>query len=113
MVAEPDPAASTELTDEQLERLRRFGQERPVAVGEILFRPGDETYDFYAVLEGRVDIRLEIGMERAVVASHGPRRFLGELSMLTGQRVYLLAEVVEAGRVLVVPQADLRRVFSA
>jgi hypothetical protein len=34
-VAESDPAAATELTDEQLERLRRF------AVGDVLFRPGD------------------------------------------------------------------------
>ncbi len=112
-MAEPDPAAATELTDEQLERLRRFGEERPIAVGDVLFRPGDETYDLYTVLEGKVEIRLEIGIERAVVAEHGPRRFLGELSMLTGQRVYLLAEVVEAGRVLVVPHADLRRVFAA
>ncbi len=112
-MAEPDTAASTELTDDQLERLRRFGEERPIEVGDVLFRPGDETYDFYVVLEGRVEVRLDMGVERAVVASHGPRRFLGELSMLTGQRVYLLAEVVEAGRALVVPQADLRRVFAA
>ena len=112
-MTEPDPAAATELTDDQLARVRRFGTERPVAVGEVLFRPGDETYDFYVILEGRVDIRLEIGAEHALVASHGPRRFLGELSMLTGQHVYLLAEVVEAGRVLVVPRAELRRLFAA
>jgi thioredoxin reductase (NADPH) len=112
-VAEPDPAAGTELTDDQLERLHRFGVERPMAVGEVLFRPGDESYDFFVVLEGRVDIRLEIGPEHDVVASHGPRRFLGELSMLTGQRVYLLAEVVEAGRLLVVPRDELRQVFAA
>jgi hypothetical protein len=40
-VAESDPAAATELTDEQLEHLRRFGGERPIAVGDVLFRPGD------------------------------------------------------------------------
>ncbi len=39
-MAESDPAA-TELTDAQLERLRRFGQERPISVGDVLFRPGD------------------------------------------------------------------------
>ena len=112
-MAEPDPAASTELTDDQIGRLRRFGEERPLPAEAVLFRPGDETYDFYVVLEGRVEIRLDIGAEHAVVASHGPRRFLGELSMLTGQRVYLLAEVVEPGRALVVPQRALRQVFAA
>jgi hypothetical protein len=40
-VAESDPAAATELTDEQLERLRHFGEKRPIAVGDVLFRPGD------------------------------------------------------------------------
>jgi thioredoxin reductase (NADPH) len=111
-VTDPD-AVATELTDDQLGRLRRFGVERPAAVGEVLYRPGDDSYDFYVVLEGRVDVRLDIGAEHAVVASHTPRRFLGELSMLTGQRVYLLAEVVEAGRLLVVPRDELRHVFAA
>ena len=111
--AAPDPAAATELTDAQLERLRRFGTERRAEVGEVLFRAGDASYDFYVVLEGQVDIHLDIGAEHSIVASHGARRFLGELSMLTEQRVYLTAVVVEPSRLLVVPRADMRRVFAA
>jgi thioredoxin reductase (NADPH) len=112
-VSEVDPPDATDLTDDQLDRLRRFGAERTTSVGDVLYRAGDESYDFFAVLEGRVDVRLDMGGQRTLVASHGPRRFLGELSMLTDQRVYLTAEVVEAGRVLVVPRPELRRVFAA
>ena len=40
---------------------------------------------------------------------HGPRRFLGEISLLTGQAAFVTAVVVEAGEVLVVPVERLRR----
>ena len=39
---------------------------------------------------------------------HGPRRFLGEISLLTGQAAFVTAVVVEAGEVLVVPVERLR-----
>ena len=41
-MAESDPAAATELTDEQLERLRRVGEGWAIGVHDVLFRPGDE-----------------------------------------------------------------------
>src|SRR5581483_2543602 len=50
--------------------------------------------------------------EEELLVTHGPGRFLGELNLLTGQRVYLTARVVEAGEVLVIPVAQLRRVIA-
>src|SRR5581483_8909409 len=50
--------------------------------------------------------------EDVVLATHGPGRFLGELNLLTGQRVYLTARVVEAGEVIAVPVAELRRLIA-
>ncbi|HEX4865695.1 MAG TPA: FAD-dependent oxidoreductase, partial [Acidimicrobiales bacterium] len=46
------------------------------------------------------------------VATHGPGRFLGELNLLTGLRVFLDARVVEPGEVLAVPVETLRRIVS-
>lgn len=40
-MAERDPAASTELTDDQIARLRRFGRERPLAAGDVLWAAVD------------------------------------------------------------------------
>ena len=50
--------------------------------------------------------------EERVIARHGAGRFLGELNMLTGLRVFVSARVVEPGEVIVVPAADLRRVLA-
>jgi thioredoxin reductase (NADPH) len=44
------------LTGEQIALLRREGEVRPVAAGEILFREGDRGYDFIVILTGRVAI---------------------------------------------------------
>jgi hypothetical protein len=46
----------TELSDGQIDLLRRYGTERDVAVGDVLFSPGDSAYDFVVVLAGRIDI---------------------------------------------------------
>ena len=48
------------------------------------------------------------GDENRVIAVHGAHRFLGELSLLIGQRLYLTGVVREAGEVIEVP---LRRVW--
>ena len=50
--------------------------------------------------------------EERIITRHGPGRFLGELNLLTGQRVYLSARVVEPGEVIVVPTAALRHVIA-
>ena len=64
------------------------------------------------ILEGAIEIRTGSDDE-VTVATHGARRFLGELSMLSGQRPYLTALVVESGRAIVIDRTALRAVFAA
>jgi thioredoxin reductase (NADPH) len=52
------------------------------------------------------------GAER-LVARFGPGQFLGELNLLSGQRVYVSARVVEPSVVIDVPVAALRELFAA
>ena len=106
-----DAAAAT-LDDGQLAALEALGTRRTMAVGEHLYRAGDAAYDFFVVVSGAVDIVLEVDGEERVLASHGPGRFLGELNMLTGLRVFVSARVAAAGEVIVVPVAALRRVLA-
>jgi thioredoxin reductase (NADPH) len=100
------------LDDAQVSMLEALGTRRSVEVGEYLYREGDPTYDFYVVLSGAVDIVMNADAEERVLVRHGAGRFLGELNMLTGLRVFVSARVVEAGEVLVVPVAELRRVLA-
>jgi thioredoxin reductase (NADPH) len=101
------------LSEEQIEVLAPYGERRRTQPGEVLFRAGDAGYDFHVVLEGKVAILDEYGDQEHVIAVHGPRRFLGELSLLTGQAVFFTAVVREPGAVLVVPGARLARVISS
>jgi thioredoxin reductase (NADPH) len=98
------------LSDAQIDALRPYGTVRPTREGEVLFREGDEDYDFHVVLAGAVAMIEETDGEKRLIAVHGPRRFLGELSLLIGQPAFFTAVVRRPGEVLAVPAARLRDV---
>jgi thioredoxin reductase (NADPH) len=100
------------LSEQQLLALEAHGERRRVRQGEVIYREGDERCDFYVVLEGQVAIFEGYGGAVRVVAVHGPRRFLGELGLLTGQAAFLTAVALEPGEVLVVPVERLRELVS-
>jgi len=97
----------------QLTTLERYGTERLVTDGEVLFADGDRSYDLIVILEGTVDIREHHGHpDERVIISYGPREFLGEMSLLTGQTVYLTALATSDGRVLRVPPEQVKTIMS-
>jgi thioredoxin reductase (NADPH) len=105
--------ASPTLDGETLVELAALGHEQAVEAGDVIFRAGDRSDDFRVVLSGEVDIIRPDPAGDVVITTHGPGRFLGELSMLTGQRLYLTARVRRAGRVLVVPGEVFRQIMSS
>jgi thioredoxin reductase (NADPH) len=107
-----DPAAFPTLAASQISALDALGTRRLVEVGDYLYREGDATYDFFVVVSGAVETVLRADGEERVITRHGEGRFLGELNLLTGLRVFVSARVVEPGEVIVVPVADLRRVLA-
>jgi len=100
------------LTDEQRARLRMRGSLERVQTGDILFRAGDETFDFFVVEEGAVTIVDDFGSANRVIAVHGAKRFLGELNLLRGDRAYLTGVVRDPGVVTRVSAAEIRRVVA-
>jgi thioredoxin reductase (NADPH) len=95
----PSPAAHPVLSAEQLGRLRSYGTRQDAAVGDELVRAGDATYDLFVIEEGAVDV-LQPATHDAPeepIVTHGPGRFVGELSLLTGQAPSLTARVVKPG----------------
>jgi thioredoxin reductase (NADPH) len=108
-----DDPAGVVLDEAQIEELRPFGVERAVEHGEYLFRAGDASYDFIVMLEGSAEIvRVDDGGE-TVIAVHGEGRFLGELNLFTGQRLFLTARVERPGRVLALAPDDFRRMMAS
>jgi thioredoxin reductase (NADPH) len=116
-IAEPGSGAETpdihgaypRLSGPQLKDLAAYGMRRRTRPGDVLFREGDPTCDFFVVLEGKVAVVEGYGTagERGL-SVHGPGRFLGELSLLTGEAVFVTAVVREPGEVLAVPLQQLR-----
>jgi thioredoxin reductase (NADPH) len=105
-------AAFPELTDEQLAVLLRFGEEREYAAGDIVFRQG-ESYDFAVILSGRVAVVENLGAENErVVVEHGPRRFLGEYSLIAGGAALFSSVVREPSRIRVIAVDDLKQLIA-
>jgi thioredoxin reductase (NADPH) len=93
------------LSRSQLEMLAELGEERTARVGEVLYRIGDSSYPFIAILEGEVAIVDAAGDE---LVRHGASSFLGELNLLSGQTVFLTAIVTQALRYIAVDRIALR-----
>ena len=98
------------LSEAQIARLAPRGRSQATKVGDVLCREGTTCNDFVVILEGKVAIVEGVGTaDEHIIGIHGPRRFLGEISLLTGQVSFVSAVVVEAGEVLIVPVDELRR----
>ena len=91
--------AFPELGEAQIATLVGDGECRMTAAGDVLYREGDLEYDFVVIREGKVAvIEGYEGPEQQVVGVHGPRRFLGEISLLTGQAAFVHGGGRRAGR---------------
>jgi len=90
----------------------QLGVRRQVSEGEYLFREGDDSYDFFVVVSAEVDIVVAVDGGESVIVHHGPGRFLGELNMLSGLRVFVSAKVVSPGEVVVVSRDRLRQLMA-
>lgn len=107
-----DAAASPLLSSSELSEIAQFGMEKQVTFGEFLFQAGEATYDLFVVLEGEVEVLRSDDPDEIPILVFGPGNFVGELTLLTGQRRFLNCRVTEAGRVLVITQPELRRLMS-
>jgi len=111
---EGEGAAFPRLTEAQFARLTSFGAPETVEAGEVLYGPGDPTYDLIVMEDATVEIvqpATRDAPEESLVR-FGPGAFLGELNLLTGQAVYLIARVVENGRVHRIAPASFRRLMA-
>jgi len=101
------------LSDAQIAALDAQGQRRPIQPDDVLFAEGDRESDFFVILAGKVaSVEGKATPEERVIAVHGRGRFLGELSLLTGEGAWYSAVAVDAGEVLAVPVGRLRELVA-
>jgi thioredoxin reductase (NADPH) len=106
--------ASPKLDDELFARLVAYGTPQETRPGDVLFEPGDVDVDLIVVARGSVDVvRTETAdLPAETVAKVRTGGFVGELNLLTGQNVYLLCRVREAGTVYRVAPERLRQLMA-
>jgi thioredoxin reductase (NADPH) len=99
---------SRTLSPSQIDKLARLGEERTARLGDTLYKVGDATYPFIAILEGEVAILGAAGNE---IIRHGPLGFLGELNLLSGQTVFVTAVVTKPLRYIAVERDEFRKLL--
>lgn len=104
--------AAPTLNTEDVALIAELGVRRQVSQGEHLYRAGDVSYDFFVLVNAEVEIAVSVDGGENVIARHGPGRFLGELNMLSGLRVFVSARVVTPGDVIVVRRDRLRQLMA-
>jgi thioredoxin reductase (NADPH) len=105
-------AATATLDAADMALAGEIGVRRRVHEGEYLYREGDLGYDFFIMVSAEVDIVVSVDGAERVVAHHGPSRFLGELNMLSGLRVFVSARVTTPGEVIAIPRDQLRQLMA-
>ena len=102
------------LSPEQFRRLAAYGDREQVQRGQVLYGTGDRHYDLFLVESAAIDVICDATTTEPerVVYTRWAGDFTGELSMLTGQTVFLTARVREPGVVVHIHADGLRKVLS-
>jgi thioredoxin reductase (NADPH) len=110
-MAHEDEATPT-LDAADMALVTQLGERRQVHEGEYLYREGDVTNDFFVLVSAEIDMVVTVDDEERPIVHHGPGRFLGELGMLSGLRVFVSARVASGGEVVAISRDRLRQLMA-
>src|SRR5213594_3943544 len=101
------------LSDEQLATLDSLGTRRKVRRGEIIYKAGQRDVPFNLVLSGELEVFESRDGDEQILATPGPRDFVGDIAMLTGTAVVATVRG-KAGEseLLQIPAARFRRALA-
>ena len=78
------------------------------SAGQVIFRPGESTGQYFVVLDGEVEIRSEGFGSDQTVTRVGPGQMFGDRATLLGQRGALTAHAVTSAVLLAVQREAIR-----
>src|SRR5258706_14922850 len=101
------------LSRPQIDALRRWGQVRSIAPGDVLFKEGDREFSFFVVLEGAIEIVEQSRGTPHEVTVHQPGEFTGDVDMLSGRAALVAARATTGGEGLELTAAAVRQAADA
>src|SRR5262245_7825755 len=99
------------LAAHQIEELVPFGTRRHYATGDVLFAEGERHVGSFVILAGSVDIFRHVDGEEELLVTHPVGGFSGEVGLFSGRAAIVTGRAHEETDVLVVREADLRRLI--
>ena len=105
--------AFPKLDDRQLALLEPLGQRRALRQGEFVFKAGQRDFGMTVILSGQLEVfETRDGLEQ-ILATPGPRDFVGDVAMLTGTSALASARgKAEVSEILVVGSVELRKALA-
>src|SRR6202007_1765958 len=102
------------LTDQQLAMLEQIGPRRVVRQGELVTRAGQRNLGLTAVLRGELEVFESRDGQEQILATSGPRGFIGDVAMLMGTAALANARgKADESEILEVPADRLRQALAA
>lgn len=98
------------LTQKQINTLKEFGAIMSFEEETALFEFGDNTYDFYVVLDGEICVKDSINDR--VMATHRIHEFTGDNSMLSNRSIPFSAYACKGTTVLCIKPNTLKEIIS-
>ena len=113
-----DPYARKDQTfptfsDEQIERIKPFGTVDHLAKHHDLFVYGDRRCDFFVVLSGCIEIYEHQRGDTAIVTTHYPGEFTGEVDLFNDRKILVSGRMGEDGEVIRVKREQFKRLLTA
>jgi thioredoxin reductase (NADPH) len=105
--------AFPKLDDRQLALLEPLGQRRSLRQGEFVFKAGQRDFGMTVVLSGELEVFETRDGQELILATPGPRDFVGDVAMLTGTSALASARgKADTSEILVVGAAALRKTLA-
>ena len=105
--------AFPKLDDRQLALLEPLGRRRIVRKGEIIYQAGQRDLGMVVILSGELEAFASRDGHEQILATAGPRDFMGDVAMLNGTSVLASGRgKADESEILDVPASELRRALA-
>jgi len=101
------------FTDDEIQRLCRFGQPRSYKKGDMLARTGEAGPGLMLILSGRVEVSQTSDGQKRHVVTHERGNFMGELAQLSGRPYLVDEEALTDVEAVAIPPDRLRALLIA
>jgi thioredoxin reductase (NADPH) len=102
-----------ELEPLEIERMRRFGETRNFAQGEVIVTAGEVGPGLVVILAGEIDIVRHESSRQGIIVTHGSGQFMGELAQLAGRPALADAIAKKPVQALIIAPERLRALLIA